>query len=74
MRVFKVEEAVECKVLRRLNRFVVEVIADGKRLRAHINNTGRLSEFLVMVREPSAQVSRDRERRIADSSRLKIEI
>jgi len=48
LRVLKVEEAVECKVLRRLNRFVVEVIADGKRLRAHINNTGRLSEFLVM--------------------------
>jgi len=39
--------ALECRILRRVNRFVVEVIAAGTVARAFINNTGRLSEYLA---------------------------
>lgn len=43
----EINDPVECTVIRRLNRFVVEVSHEGERRRAHINNTGRLLEFLV---------------------------
>jgi len=36
-----------CKIIRRANRFVVEVEQGGARRRAYINNTGRLREYLV---------------------------
>jgi len=36
-----------CRIIRRVNRFVVEVEAQGARRRAYINNTGRLREYLV---------------------------
>ncbi|MGC8836665.1 MAG: DNA/RNA nuclease SfsA [Infirmifilum sp.] len=35
-----------CTILRRVNRFVVEVKHAGKLTRAHINNTGRLLEYI----------------------------
>ncbi len=45
--ILPVEAAARCRVLRRLNRFVVEVEAPGgRRLRVHINNTGRLRDAL----------------------------
>ncbi len=42
----QVGDRIECMVLRRVNRFVVEVSIGGSRLRAHINNTGRLERIL----------------------------
>ena len=50
VRVFKVKKYVECTILRRLNRFVVEISIDGRPHKAHINNTGRLSELLIKGR------------------------
>ncbi|MEM4595279.1 MAG: DNA/RNA nuclease SfsA, partial [Thermofilaceae archaeon] len=38
--------AVEGRIIRRVNRFVVEVVVGGLVERAYINNTGRLSELL----------------------------
>ncbi len=46
-RIFPIENPIECSMVRRINRFVVEVCLEGKRYRAHINNTGRLHEFLA---------------------------
>ena len=39
------------RIVRRLNRFVVLVRFDGDLKRAHINNTGRLNEFMTAGRE-----------------------
>ncbi len=39
--------AIECEIIKRINRFVVEIKIAGKIERAHINNTGRLSEYIV---------------------------
>ncbi len=36
-----------CRIITRLNRFVVKVEINGQARLAHINNTGRLQEFLV---------------------------
>ena len=36
----------ECFIIRRLNRFVVEVEWKGRRVKAYITNTGRLEEFI----------------------------
>ena len=36
-----------CVVIRRANRFIVEAVMGGKRLRAYNTNTGRLEELLV---------------------------
>ncbi len=41
------ESPLECTIIRRLNRFVVEVTVDGSLQWAWINNTGRLEEFLL---------------------------
>ncbi len=41
-----VESALECTMLKRLNRFVVEVAVAGTPERACINNTGRLEQYL----------------------------
>ncbi len=38
---------VECRILRRVNRFVVEVEAGGEQVLAHNTNTGRLLDVLV---------------------------
>lgn len=40
----------ECRIIERLNRFVVLVEHGGDRWRAYINNTGRLRELLVRGR------------------------
>lgn len=47
---FRLEEVhgvVECEIVRRINRFLVEVLIDGSLTLAYINNTGRLLEFMV---------------------------
>jgi len=43
----KIDNTKECRIVSRLNRFVVEIKVDGVKRRAHINNTGRLKELLV---------------------------
>lgn len=40
------EEIIPCRIHRRENRFVMLVEIKGKQFRAHLNNTGRLAEFL----------------------------
>lgn len=40
-------EVLECRIRRRLNRFVVEVLIDNRISKAHITNTGRLYDVLV---------------------------
>lgn len=42
---------IECKIVKRIDRFVVEVEIDGKIEKAHINNTGRLKEYMVNDRK-----------------------
>jgi len=46
-RLLNLKDPCDCSIVQRLNRFVVEVSTDGLRARAWINNTGRLSEFMV---------------------------
>ncbi len=46
--ILKLENLEACKIVRRLNRFVVEIkTKEGEHDLASINNTGRLQEFLV---------------------------
>lgn len=44
---FLIENARESRIVERLNRFVVRVDIQGNSHRAHINNTGRLLEYMV---------------------------
>jgi sugar fermentation stimulation protein A len=46
----RVEGALECTIVSRVNRFVVEVEVGGFPERAHINNTGRLPGLLASGR------------------------
>lgn len=50
------EKTVQAIFLRRVNRFVAEVLIDGKKERVHVKNTGRLRELLV----PEAGVTIER--------------
>lgn len=43
----QIPDIIPVRIVERLNRFVVLVKAKGKVGRAHINNTGRLDEFMV---------------------------
>jgi hypothetical protein len=45
--ILEIFRATECRILRRINRFVVEVQVRGRAYRAHITNTGRLEQFLI---------------------------
>ena len=47
----KLRSVKSCKIIRRINRFVVEIIVDNRRDFAHINNTGRLQEYLIKGKE-----------------------
>jgi sugar fermentation stimulation protein A len=46
-RLIRIENPQECRIIERLNRFVVLIEHDGTVYRAHITNTGRLLEFMV---------------------------
>lgn len=50
-KILYIENPVECRIVERINRFAVKVIVNGKLYKAHINNTGRLHEFLVEDRK-----------------------
>lgn len=43
---FRLHGVSECLILRRINRFTVEVLVGGRGARASLNNTGRLEEFM----------------------------
>ena len=45
-----VHDAVECEIVKRINRFLVEILIDGSPTVAYVNNTGRLLEFMVRGR------------------------
>ena len=47
----KVRDTVDCTIVARLNRFVVEVQIGDRRYRASTNNTGRLFDFVVPGRK-----------------------
>jgi len=42
--------AKECTIIERINRFVVKIILDSAVLKAYINNTGRLQDYIVKGR------------------------
>ncbi len=44
--VIKIENIVKCVIVKRINRFIVEVIIKGKRTEAYVNNTGRLIDYI----------------------------
>ena len=50
-RIIRIDDPQECRLIERLNRFVVKVEIRGNYYPAHINNTGRLSELLVKGRQ-----------------------
>ncbi len=54
MKIFKIDNPVECTIHKRLNRFVVEIEVDSRIARAHITNSGRLLEFMVPGRRAYA--------------------
>lgn len=49
--VMKIENPHVCQIIERLNRFVVLIESNEKFYRAHINNTGRLHDYLVKGRK-----------------------
>lgn len=46
-RILSISGPVECTIVQRINRFVVEVEIRGELYRTSINNTGRLEQFLI---------------------------
>ncbi|HUV79253.1 MAG TPA: hypothetical protein VMW40_00245 [Candidatus Bathyarchaeia archaeon] len=46
-RIIRIDNPPECRIIERLNRFVVKIEIKGSYHPAHINNTGRLAELLV---------------------------
>lgn len=47
LKLFKLDDLIECVLVERLNRFTVRVAVGGEVSLAHLTNTGRLSEYLV---------------------------
>ncbi len=50
-RLMRVKAPQECRIIERLNRFVVVIEVNGIAHRAHLTNTGRLAEFMIPGRE-----------------------
>jgi len=50
-RIIRIDDPQECRLIERLNRFVVKVEIRGNYHPAHITNTGKLSELLVTGRQ-----------------------
>lgn len=51
LRLGEITGVIECRIVKRLNRFVVEILVEGFPSRAHINNTGRLKGLMVEGRK-----------------------
>jgi len=47
----RIEAPQDCKIIERLNRFVVVIEVNGIAHRAHLTNTGRLAEFMIPGRK-----------------------
>ncbi|MGD9344379.1 MAG: DNA/RNA nuclease SfsA [Candidatus Aminicenantes bacterium] len=60
--ILSVENVRECQVIERLNRFVVSAKIAGKQHPLHINNTGRLEEFLVRGRKAFCTMTQSTEK------------
>jgi len=59
------ENTVPGIFVRRVNRFVAEVLIDGKTERVHVKNTGRLGELLVPKAAVTLQRASDPKRKTA---------
>jgi sugar fermentation stimulation protein A len=51
IKICRIDNSQECRIIERVNKFVVKVEINGKHYRAYLNNTGILSEFLVHDRK-----------------------
>ena len=51
IKICRIDNPEECRIIERVNKFVIKVEINGKYYRAYLNNTGRLSEFLVHGRK-----------------------
>ena len=63
--VIKYENTVPGAFVRRVNRFVAEVMIDGKNERVHVKNTGRLRELLLPGAKVTLQRASDPSRKTA---------
>ena len=63
--VIKYENTVPGTFVRRINRFVAEVMIDGKTERVHVKNTGRLRELLLPGAKVTLQKASDPGRKTA---------
>ena len=61
----KYENTVPGTFVRRINRFVAEVMIDGKTERVHVKNTGRLRELLLPGAKVTLQKASDPGRKTA---------
>ena len=61
--IIQYENSVGGLFLRRINRFVAEVLVDGKQEYVHVKNTGRLKELLVPNAKVTLQISDDPNRK-----------
>ena len=59
------ENTVPATFVRRVNRFVAEVLIDGKLEQVHVKNTGRLKELLVPKARVMLQRSEEQNRKTA---------
>ena len=59
------ENTVPGTFVRRVNRFVAEVLIDGKLMQVHVKNTGRLKELLVPDAKVTLQRASDPNRKTA---------
>ena len=50
LKIFKIK-VVPCKILHRINRFVVKLVVGKEEINAHLTNTGRLYNILITDRE-----------------------
>lgn len=50
-KILNLQNPIECHIINRLNRFVLEIQLRGNYYQAYINNTGRLYQFLIQGRK-----------------------
>lgn len=53
----RIDSPIVCRIVRRLNRFVVLVSVDGKLVKAYLSNTGRLRDYLIEGRLAYASIA-----------------
>ena len=55
LKLLKLSNVLECRIVRRLNRFIVEVELNGVKSRAYVNNTGRLTVSYTHLTLPTTE-------------------